>query len=184
MKKILAIFLLAIAFVSCYRQPARLLPDAEASHDSLSVTVTVFNLSEDMTGNDELLMICYPYKDTHLLEPLIFYKRLTLHSKNSSHQFKVRSNTKSPLILFLLEQDSDLPVSQVDSTLRVSHIAIRKEFAARNYSEIEKYLENDDVLGIKTVSVSCAQPCITDFTGIYKLDKYDYRISIECLARM
>lgn len=86
-----------------------------------------------------------------------------------------------PLLLFVLEQDSDLPAQKIDSTLRISHLAIRKEFTAKNYTGIEKYLQDEDILGIKSISkLMCPQPYEINFTGFYKLDKYDYRIQIEC----
>jgi hypothetical protein len=186
MKNSCAVLLLAFAFSSC-KVPLRTGFQTGAILDSLSVSTRAFNLSEDLTGNDELLLMCYVHNDTTSLSEPVFSKRFTLNPKINVRQFAIKVNedlVKSPLILFLIEQDSDLPVAIVDSTLRVSHRAIRKEFAARNYTGIESYLKDEDILGIKVISSLPPQEALlTNFTGIYKLDKFEYQVSIKCRFR-
>jgi hypothetical protein len=186
MRKSSAVLLMAFALSSC-KIPLKTASKSGLILDSLSVSTTALNLSEDLTGNDELLLMCYVYNDTPGLSDPVFWKRFTLHPKNNVRRFGVKVNeelARSPLILFLIEQDSDLPVAIVDSTLRVSHHAIRKEFAARNYTAIESYLKDEDILGIKIISsLPQEQALLIHFTGIYKLDKFEYQVFIKCRFR-
>src|SRR5689334_7440642 len=155
MKPAFALTLLAITILlSCHRSSTSPLQNPIVPPDSLSITITAFNLSEDVSGNDEVLLMVYHYTDTLILKEPIVKTRLTFRSKNSSRHFKIKLNEdirNKPLLFFFLEQDSELPIEKIDSTLRVSHVAIRKLFAAKNYTGLEKYLEDEDILGIKFI---------------------------------
>jgi hypothetical protein len=182
MKSILTLTLLAVIIFSCHRSSRT--PPHATQPDSLRIAITAFNLSEDVSGNDEVLILLYHYNDTLKLNEPIVKSRLTFRSKNSSRYFKIKLNEdirEKPLLLFFLEQDSELPIPKLDSTLRVSHVAIRKLFASKNYTGLEKYLEDEDILGIKSIpALPCPQPYVISISGIYKLDKYEYEVKVEC----
>ena len=184
MKISFAINFLAITAISCQLSSRTISSVPVVPIDSLKITITSLNLSEDVSGNDEILILCYLDRDTLTLNETLFQKRLNFPSKNSSRNFSVKLKediSEKPLLLFVLEQDSDLPIQKIDSILRISHLAIRKQFNARNYTGIEQYLEDEDILGIKAISnLNCAQPYVVNFSGFYKLDKYDYSIQIKC----
>ena len=151
--------------------------------DSLWVTVTSDNLSENLTGNDEILVMCYLYRDSMTLDELLFGQKLRINAKNLSRKFKLKLHNDigdRPMLLFLVEQDSETPLRQIDSTLRVSHRNIMTEFKKGNYSGIEKYLGDEDVLGYEMISaMDYNAPNLYHFSGVYKLDRYEYWVKIE-----
>lgn len=177
---------LAFTIFSCHpTQPKAPLTSEVASPDSLKITLTAHNLSEDLTGNDEVLIFLYRDKDTLSLDSPIFENRFTMPAKGSSRVLKFRIGediSNATLIMFLLEQDADWPIRKIDSTLRASHRAIEKEFVRRNYTGMEAYLGDEDVIGIKRIPpLQCAGRYNANFAGIYKLDRYEYEVSMECL---
>jgi hypothetical protein len=185
MKAVMLIFTISLttAFVSC-RPPLQGAPSAEHSPpDSLLITVKANDLSENMSGNDEILIICYLYRDSSKLDTPLFRQRMTLDHKKMSLKFGCKWNTSfanQALLLFLIEQDSALPISQIDSMVRVDHRAIIQEFNSRNYTGIEKYLGDEDVLGVKVIpKMDYTIANIISFRGRYKLDKYDYLVKFE-----
>ena len=83
-------------------------------------------------------------------------------------------------MLFVIELDSETPIHRIDSTLRASHQSILKAFDTPSYSTIEKYLGDDDILGYRRISkLDYSQKNTFDFIGRYKLDKFEYRVTIE-----
>lgn len=136
-----------------------------------------------MSGNDEVLIFCYLHHESSALQEPLFRQKIRIDLKHLSRQFKCKLDqgvTDRPLLLFLIEQDAELPVSHIDSTLRVSHHAIMTEFNAGNYSGIEQYIGDEDILGAKVISkLNFSQPNDFYFTGMYKLDKYEYQVTIE-----
>jgi hypothetical protein len=185
MKAIATIFSISliIAFTCC-RPPLTGAPSAQSSPpDSLLITVKTIDLSENTSGNDEILIMCYVYLDSSKLAQPLFRQKITLDQKNTSRKFGCKWNTSianQPLLLFLIEQDSMLPISQIDSTVRVSHQAIIQEFNRRAYSGIEKYLGDEDILGVKIIPhLDYDITNIFSFRGRHKLDKYDYLVKLE-----
>jgi hypothetical protein len=184
MKSLFTLSLVAVIAFSCKLSSKAPIAVHITPIDSLKVTIDVSNLSEDVSGNDEVLILCYLDTDTLNLNAPMFLWRLNFPSKNSSRQFNIKLKqdvTDKPLLLFVLEQDSDLPAQKIDSILRVSHLDIRKLFVGRNYTGIEKYLEDEDILGIKSISkLNCPEPFVVSLLGIYKLDRYEYLVKLEC----
>src|SRR6188768_3196028 len=90
MKSLCTLSLVAMAIFSCHRHSRPPLSVVTAPPDSLKITVTAFNLSEDVSGNDEVLILCYRYTDTLKLNEPLFKSRLNFRSKNSSRQFKIK----------------------------------------------------------------------------------------------
>lgn len=147
------------------------------------VTVTSDNLSENLTGNDEILVICYLYRDSLTLDEPLFTQKLRINSKNLSRKFQLKLNkdiVNQSMLLFLIEQDSETPLQQIDSTLRVNYRDVMVEFKKRNYSGIEKYLGDEDILGYEMISaMDYNAPNLYHFSGVYKLDKFEYWLKIE-----
>jgi hypothetical protein len=182
MKKII-LFTAVATFILCCRQPGKFASVTATAPDSLLITVTSTNLSENMSGNDELLIICYPHHDSLALEEPLFRQKLRIDLKHLSREFKCKPGPNAanrPLLLFLIEQDADLPVPQIDSTLRVSHREIIKAYKSGTYTAIERYLGDEDILGAKVISnLNFSTATVIYFTGSYKLDKYEYQVTIE-----
>ena len=155
--------------------------------DSLYLSIEAINLSEDMsrlsTKNDEILILIYELKDSLELDQFLYNKHLKLDDKNRSKKVWLSTNrelSKSRLILFLIEQDSETPIEQIDPIIRVHYKQIINAYKSGNYLKIEKYLGDEDVLGIKTISkLDSETPAQFNFKGIHKLDKYEYSVSIE-----
>lgn len=84
------------------------------------------------------------------------------------------------LLFILIERDSETPIEQIDPIIRVHYNEIYRVFKERNYIEIEKYLGDEDILGMKMIS-NFEETTIVEFEmkGVHKMDKYEYRIKIE-----
>lgn len=193
MQKILIILMLSFTLASCsgtrnLTTSSTPVKEVELlATDSLKLTIKAINLSEDMsrlsTKNDEILILLYELKDSLELDQFLFSKQLKLDEKNRSKIVWFSTNkelSKSRLILFLIEQDSGTPMEQIDPVIRVHYRPIINAYKSGDYLEIEKYLGDEDVLGIKTIcELNTETPVQFSFNGIHKLDKYEYSISIE-----
>lgn len=172
-----------MVITSCRLSPTVTSSYSNTSPDSLRVTVTSTNLSENMTGNDEILIMCYIYRDSSKLDQPLFRQKLHIDLRHSSRQFLCKWNKSigdQPLLLFLIEQDSELPITQIDSMVQVNHRSILREFQGGTYSGIEKYLGDEDILGFKVISkMDYTSSNLFIFNGRYKLDKYEYTVKIE-----
>jgi len=174
----LCILLLGTVLVACHKP---IISSQNQIPDSLTVIVQGINISENVSGKDELIVLGYTYCDSVLAAPLFAHKFYFSPQTGSRHFKFTWSDTSTPLLIVLLEEDSDTPIDSLDSLVRLHHVALRKAFSASQYLVIEKYLGDDDVLGIKTISsIHCQDPTVLTFAGLYKLDKYEYRITITC----
>jgi hypothetical protein len=177
----LVLSVLVLMCISCrYAKPG---VETKSAPDSLRITVTALNLSENLSRNDEVLIIGYLYNDTTMLDEAIFHKRIVLDLEHPSRVLVCklpRVIETKPLLIVLIELDAELPFPKIDSVLRVSHKAILQEFNKRNYSGIEKYLGDEDVLWIRLIQrLDYTQKNVFRFSGIYKLDKYEYEIQTD-----
>ena len=153
---------------------------ATSQKDSILITVKSGNLSEDMTHNDELLFMGYLTKSSGTLDSAVLRKRLTLDSQNMTKSFQWhvdQSVLGQDLMLFILEQDSDTPIEQIDAILRIHYKPIVNAFKNRSYSEIEKYIGDEDILDCRVLNI--LTPTEFNFRGVYKMDRYDYSVKIE-----
>jgi hypothetical protein len=173
-----------LIFFSCQAPVKSTVTASKPFSGSLRVTVTGLNLSERMSGDDEILVLCYSYPDSLSLGEPLFYRKLKVEANNLSQQFECAvkaSALTERMLLVMLEQDEETPVSVIDPILRVNHRAIAKEFSTRNYMGIEKYLGDEDVLAIKAIpGIDCDKVNLFNFSGIYKADKFEYQLRIAC----
>jgi hypothetical protein len=184
LRPVLSLSCLLVTLSSCQGPAKSIVATSKSFSGSLLVTVTGLNLSERMSGDDEILLLCYSYPDSISLGKPLFYRKLKVDAGSLSQQFDCAvqvSAINNRMLLVLLEQDDETPVPVIDSILRVSHQAIAKEVSARNYMGIEKYLGDEDVLGIKAIpGIDCGKENLFNFSGIYKADKYEYQLRLEC----
>lgn len=151
--------------------------------EALQVKIIARNISEDFSGKDELIILGYVHNDSVLNKP-IFAQKYYFGKNAESKQFDcipyVSIENKS-LLIFLLEEDDDTPIEDLDSVIRINHDEIRSAFASRDYTGLEKYIGNDDVLGIKHIpAINCESSTMIRVSGIYKVDRYDYSVEIGC----
>ncbi|MTI40859.1 hypothetical protein [Fulvivirga lutimaris] len=155
--------------------------------DSISITISAINLSEDLsvisTKNDELFILIYELKDTIALGEPVLQKQFNVDKSNPSrliHWNNFSRSTAKKYLLILVERDSDISTEQIEPVLRVYHKEISDAFRQKNYSEIEKYLGDDDVLGFYEFSVKeLSNNSFIKFKGTYKMDRYEYIIHFE-----
>lgn len=155
--------------------------------DSFRITIQGINLSEDMsrlsTKNDEIFVLVYEYFDSlQLNEPLVS-KELLLAGKGAIKTFRasIKQELNIDRLLFLLiEQDSERPKEQLDPIIRVYYRELMEAYHSHDYDRIEKYLGDEDVLGIKVIERFGKKGAVEfKLTGIHKLDKYEYHVKIS-----
>ncbi|WP_436514569.1 hypothetical protein [Ekhidna sp. To15] len=167
------LFLIACFFANC----------AIAQQDNRRITITISssNLSEDFgiasSKNDELLLLIYefPNQPNELSQP-VFVKEFILDATRmeSKHEWLYESPIRD-LIFFLIERDSERTELQIDPVLRVYFKNIIDCSDRRDYLCIEKYLEDEDMIGYSRFSI----PSVHNLNGIYKLDKFNYTITFQ-----
>ncbi len=154
--------------------------------DSVWVTLTAQNLSEDMslfsTHNDEILFFIYVENDSALADPIFTIQ--TIFDANHATQrifWDSDSNLQGKSVfLVLIEQDDDLPIDHLDSIIRNHKPQIIRDFKANAYSSIRSYLGDEDVLGVRVVSLAnLNEPIEIRMYGIHKADTYEYQIQIK-----
>lgn len=155
--------------------------------DSISIKISAINLSEDLsvisTKNDELLILIYELKDTAALSEPVLQKQFNVDKSNPSRLIYWNNFNQSAVkkyLLVLVERDSDVSTEQIEPVLRVHHKEINDAFRQKNYSEIEKYLGDEDVLGFYEFSAKeLSNNSFIKFKGTYKMDRYEYIIQFE-----
>ncbi|MFY0598392.1 MAG: hypothetical protein JXR03_01890 [Cyclobacteriaceae bacterium] len=168
-------------------------PDsADLTVDSLSIFIKAIDLSEDLSrfssNNDELLILVYEMNDSLTLGEPLLKKEINLDSAISSKTLVFESWNEplnGKLFFILIEQDSETPIEQIDPILRVHYKKIAQLFESRNYLGLETYLGDEDVLGIEILEKHkvANEGYAFIISGVYKLDKYKYSISISPLHK-
>ncbi|MEZ4847432.1 MAG: hypothetical protein R3B93_02105 [Bacteroidia bacterium] len=157
-----------------------------SQNDSISITIEANNLSEDFssfsTKNDEILILIYPWEDTTSLSEPIFSWQFVLDTANyaKSKVWKFKQFLDQTRFIFLLiELDSDATDKQLDPIFRVHYLKILKAFRERNYNELKKYINDEDLLGFEIIDDSFLEaPLSFQIKGIHKLDRYEYTIGL------
>lgn len=150
--------------------------------DSTLITIKSTNLSEDMsislTKDDELLMIIYNSSDSakELASPLLEYRfNFNDSVKHDSIIWSHQKNQSKEYLLFLIELDSDKTNLEIEPVFRLHYNQIINCFKNKNYSCLESYLGDEDLLGFQNFIV----PSKINLNGRHKLDKYNYTIILE-----
>lgn len=155
--------------------------------DSLTITIDALNLSEDLsktlsTKNDELLIFIYENKEDGSLDAPLIHHAMLLDLKHRKKHFTWKKDSSlagKDLLFIMLEQDYDTPVAQLDPIIRVQHEHIIAAFKKRDYRTLRKYLGTEDFLGYKKLlDFSADESYNFTITGVYKLDLYEYIITI------
>ncbi|MFY0655075.1 MAG: hypothetical protein JXQ96_23815 [Cyclobacteriaceae bacterium] len=153
-----------------------------AQLDSLSITITANNLSEDMnvlsTKNDEILLLGYTQKDV-LGKPL-FIEKLLFDESHKKHETKLSLDCNCQIILFMIELDSKKTIEQIDPVLRVHHQQIVELYSRNEWVKLQTYLGDEDMLGTKKFETPIETSGVSfEFEGIQKIEKYSYSIEIN-----
>lgn len=182
------VFLLLLVFIGCtrkpmqssFKQPTRLFRTSE---------LIVDNLSEDITGNDELQLIIFQIKDsvsTPILvnvwqDTLIFNKQSKENIKPVLFQLTIldSNSATSKLLILLLEIDTH---RSPNKRLELVNTVLSNENYENKDSlgvKIEMAIKDDDLLGIKVLKFSAMKEKgmgVIVFSGIHLFDKYHYRL--------
>jgi len=148
--------------------------------DSLSISITAKNLSEDMSrfssGEDELLLLLFENDSIQLSDPILIQK-FNFSTIDSTQRVQISYRESNELVLFLLELDSDTPEVQIVPIIRIQYLKILEAFRERNYNKLEQFLGDEDILGIEKIDINRQQHL--QLKGRYKLDKYSYELSFS-----
>ncbi len=145
---------------------------------NVQLRVSSTDLSEDMslssTKNDELLLLIYKIEnDTTPLRELVYDTAFVFDKDRRVIQLEWMGQENSKYLYFLLELDSDKTSVQLDPVLRIYYKEVLAAFNKRDYTAIEKYLGDEDVLVANYFTIPHAE----DHKGVYKADKYHYSLN-------
>lgn len=150
-------------------------------NDTIQIFISSSNLSEDMkfsaTKDDELLLIIYSLSDSSTtLGPPLFMERCSLSLNKMKDTLNwVKPQLEDPYALFLIELDSDKTNFEIDPVLRVYYNEIIQCKKLKNYTCIEQYMGDEDILGTYLGNLNSA----IQLKGTHKLDKFDFTLEIK-----
>lgn len=179
---ILLIIMMISSLASCHRNKVvkSKKQDSETTIDGLigyTLQVSAHDLAEDntlSTQNDELLLIAYEACDMTVDEPIAMTQwTLTKDSPRGSVEIKSVGNVSCPLLVFLIEVDTDRSPMMIEAVCRVHSKKLLQAFETKDRAEIRRYLGDDDLIGAVKWEVSSLSEPIT-FTGIHLFDRYEY----------
>lgn len=187
MKSLVFALLLPILFVSCVRK----IPTATARKPS-QIRITSLkadNLSEELTGNDEIHLMIWLLKDSvsgrlvlkEWQDTLTFRKTDLSLSKTLQARFPVDStNMSGTYLLFLVtESDTDRPPQERMAKARKVLEATGYRWTDSLQSKMTDALLDDDVLGLAFYSFSALEKNKQQtlfFSGVHLFDNYFYRL--------
>lgn len=185
-------FIITIPLVSCRSTSIPKSPISESDSILLSaplvITLTAQDLTEDgsqiSSGNDEIALLCYTSSDSgaHVLSAI---KTLTIFDKNTDKTKTYLSHTNLPpsdqLILLILEIDSERSISEIERAVQKHLKEILTAYQSRNSAQIQKYLQDEDLLTLEIIPVSQLKdkPRIFDLNGFRLFDKYAYQLVVK-----
>lgn len=84
------------------------------------------------------------------------------------------------VVLFLIELDTDNSSEIIENKIKERSKELMDAYLTNDYPVIQRYLGDDDILGIKTIKTyNKKQPVSIGFNGIYRMDRYIYTINIH-----
>jgi hypothetical protein len=186
MKKIHLLLLFLVFAWACHRKV--LTPKPVKNIRKINLTsIRMENLSEEITGNDEIQWIAWLIKDTipspvplkKASDTLTFYKKDLYSDKKVTFEHTFETTRHLTLLVLLLEIDTrKTPEERVN--------LIEKELQKANYqpydslqTRLSNLLRDDDLLGISFYNLSDLQNQTEGnlhFSGIHLFDKFQYRI--------
>ena len=153
--------------------------------DSLSIIVTATNLSEDMStlssNDDELALFLYSYKDSVVSELPIFSTYFVLNKTGMSDTLYfngIKKVLNKDLILFMIEMDTEGKIEFIEKQIRKNHNELIKACREKNYTTIEIYLNDNDILGVKVLKDFKRETTI-EISDIHRMDRYNYQITMK-----
>jgi hypothetical protein len=156
--------------------------------DTLAIYIEALNLIEDGTvmssQSDEV--ICLLYQELDSAKAII--KMITSFTLSKQHKEKtlaVPQDTVSkahPYCIFILEQDTDRQVSEIATLVSSRYYELKRSFRKSGNFASESIIGDDDIIGIHEFrALTRKMKTTVTFQGIYKLDRFDYRVEITGL---
>lgn len=181
------LFFITLNFISACQvaktnQSSQSLINHQLAPDSIQLKIEALNLSEDMsklsTKNDELLILIYDQNDSAALGSPLFERQITLDQSRRSVIWVLAKDkfVRDKLLFVLIEQDTNKPMVQIEALVRVNYQRLMKAHLTKDYSEIQRYLGDEDIIGIKKIS---KLPIAFSFHGIHKMDMFEYKINLH-----
>lgn len=181
----LSISLPAIHFSCKTQKQTNIKTVSQRSSDSLSIIVASTNLSEDMStlssNDDELALFLYSYKDSAVSELPIFSTYFVLNKTRMSDTLyfnRIKKVVHKDLILFLVEMDTEEKIELIEMQIRKNHNELIKAYREKNYSLIQMYLNDNDMLGVKVLK-DFKQETTIEISDIHRMDRYNYQITLK-----
>jgi hypothetical protein len=160
------IYLLFFIFASCsgkrdnaiYRSANKKEVTKAVLSDSVQLIVSSTNLSEDMSSlssnDDEVAVFIYNYSDSAITSKPVFSDYFILNKNKMSYTIQYTdkiTELNNNVIFFLLEVDSEKKLREIESEVRKNYKELINAYYKKDYTEIEKYIGDDDLMGIKKI---------------------------------
>lgn len=152
-------------FQSCKSSKPTQLPPLP---DTITVVIKAINISENFTSQDEVIVLLH-----NELTDSVYHASLYTFNKGSQIYFDVPSKFLIQSTISLIEQDDYRSIQEVQTQFIPNFKLIQQVHKQQNYAELENLLGDNDIIGIKRIK---NRPSDFNFSGIHKLDKYEYSI--------
>lgn len=90
----------------------------------------------------------------------------------------IKNVSGKDLILFLVEVDTEKKIELIEMQIRKNHNELIKACKEKNYTLIERYLKDDDILGVKILKDVKLETTV-EISDIHRMDRYNYQITLK-----
>lgn len=154
--------------------------------DSFLLSVKALDLTEDLNAlsskNDEVLVLAYSIHDSLKRATLLHRESFVLTGQDNVRLVRwlyQKNLTGEYLSILLIERDTDQSESDIEQLVRNNYFKLVVLFRAKGNYGIETIIDDNDFIGIRTFDqLYKEREDKFEFKGIYKLDKYDYKLSL------
>jgi hypothetical protein len=154
--------------------------------DSIKLIIRAIDLTEDMSSlssnNDELNILVYEVIDSLKRVSLKYSSSFTLTKQSNIKQlsyFNTDNLSGKIYSIVLIERDTDQSTNEIEKMISSRYFEIASYYFKKGNFGIEEFIGDNDIIGIKSIhEMDRSETVDFGFRGFFKLDKYEYRLTL------
>ncbi len=158
---------------------------------NIDCLLTAYDLTEDVSRisskNDELILLVYNETTNLLFHKVLYQDYFTIDKLYQTKSFAINDSIieNSKLTFVLIEIDTKKTLTQIEPVVSLNLEQLRNAKLSGNIFALKEVLGDDDLIGIKSVSLSelGKKDINVDFKGIHLFDSYNYGIEIKGIPK-
>ncbi len=154
--------------------------------DSIRLIIRAIDLTEDMSSlssnNDELTVLVYEVIDSLKRVSVKYSSSFTLTKLSNIKKVSYfnSDDLKGKIYsIVLIERDTDQSTDEVEKMVSSRYFEIVSYYFKKGNFGIEEFIDDNDIIGIKSINdIEKSKAVEFGFNGFFKLDKYEYRLTL------